>query len=385
MRRWLVLTVLAAACGFQEVTADSCFVYLVASDSHTCARRTDGTLVCWGNNQFGQLSGLEGEVAGIYLPTSGGDVSTRTAFSCARKADGTLWCWGNNAHGQLGAGDTDAHAEAVQADPDGLGDQVHAAALGSAFGCARTNDNAIWCWGANESGQLGTGDTDPRLTPVQVDPDGLGRDVRYVYTGAAHGCARKTDGTLWCWGGNQYGQLGTGDTERRLTPVQVGVDTLGAGVDVVFAGAHHTCASTTDGTLWCWGANQYGQLGVGDLEPRSTPTPVDLTDLGAGVSLVSAGGRHTCAGKTDGSLWCWGSNQAGQLGGGPIDNSPVPVPVDTRGFASPVALVYAGGAHTCARAMDSSLWCWGSNEFGQLGVAAGPGHDVPMLVAPACP
>jgi alpha-tubulin suppressor-like RCC1 family protein len=212
----------------------------------------------------------------------------------------------------------------------------------------------------------------------------LGTDVRYLVTGSSHPCARKTDGTLWCWGANQYGQLGTGDTEPRASPVQIDPENLGGNVDVVVAGAFHTCVTRTDSTMWCWGANQFGQLGVAGSMPRLVPVPLDFPDLAGGVPLVSAGGFHTCAAKTDGSLSCWGSNREGQLGSGTVENSATPLEVEADSFGRSTAVVYAGGAHTCARSSDSSLWCWGSNQFGQLGIGLGPGTNTPIRVSPAC-
>lgn len=389
------------SCGFREIPSEpACFEYVVASDTHSCGRKTDGTLWCWGNNQHGQLGtgdtasqvapvrvdpeGLGSDVAGVYVPSGSGGISTRTAFTCARKTDGTLWCWGSNEYGQLGTGDRDARLRPTQV--TGLGTDVHAASLGGAFGCARKTDNTLWCWGANEAGQLGTGDKQDRLSPVEVDPSGLGASVRRFSTGAAHTCARRTDNTLYCWGANEAGQLGTGDTELAMSPTRVDTSSLGATADVVVTGAAHTCVTLSDTAIDCFGANQFGQLGLGaDPSPRLHPERVDLPGFAGGVPMITAGGRHTCAGKTDGSLWCWGDNRAGQLGVGTRANSGVPVQVDAAGMGAQVAVVYAGGAHTCVRNIDNSVWCWGSNEYGQLGIGAGPGSEVPVQVAPSCP
>jgi alpha-tubulin suppressor-like RCC1 family protein len=389
----------ASACGFREVPIEpACFEYIVASDSHSCARKTDGTAWCWGNNQQGQLGvgdtgprttpirldALDDQVAGIYTPTATGDISTRTAFTCALKREGTLWCWGNNEYGQLGTGDRENRSTPTWV--EALGSDVHAASLGSAFGCARKKDNSLWCWGANESGQLGTGDTEPRMLPEQIDPDGLGREVRRISAGGAHTCARKNDGNLYCWGANSQGQLGTNDTNPRLTPTPVDSPDLASSVDVIVLGAAHSCATRANATLWCWGANQYGQLGLGgNVEPHARPEPVDLPNLAGTVPLVTAGANHTCAAKTDGTLWCFGNNRAGQLGTGDRENRSTPAEVDRMSFGTQVAVVYAGGNHTCARRLDSSVWCWGNNDYGQLGVQGAGSAVVPIEVVPACP
>jgi alpha-tubulin suppressor-like RCC1 family protein len=389
--------ILLSGCGFRKVNpTTACFVYVVTSDSHTCARKTDGTLWCWGNNQYGQLTGsdagpqlapipvtsLGGTVARIYLPSAVGTISSRTAFTCVRRTDASLWCWGNNEHGQLGTGDNATRRMPVSVAPQVIGNALDAVSSGAGFACARKTDGTLWCWGSNAYGQLGTGGTAPSAVPVQVDPRGLGAEVAQIYAGESHVCAVKTDGTLWCWGNNAYGQLGTGDTRPRSAPAQVDPQGMGAGVAVVFAGANHTCAVMTDSTLWCWGNNQFGQLGVGDQRTRLSPARVDFADVGPGVSVVTAGGNHTCAAKTDGTLWCWGNNQYGQLGSGQAGGSATPVSVD---LPAAVSVVYAGGTHTCARTTDSALWCWGSNQYGQLGIAAGASSNVPMRIAPSCP
>jgi alpha-tubulin suppressor-like RCC1 family protein len=397
---WAAAALLVAGCGFKKVASTPpCYAYIVASDSHTCARRTDGTLRCWGNNQYGQLGlgedtsprstptevpDLAGATGAVYVPTGIGMISSRTASTCARKRDGTLWCWGNNQYGQLGLGDTAIRLRPTQVDPERIGNGAHIVSGGAGFTCTQKTDFTLWCWGSNDYGQLGTGDSTPSLVPVQVDPQALGSEVDLVYTGASHTCAVKKDLTLWCWGRNQYGQLGLGDTRSRNRPTQVIVG-LGSGVLLAFAGAEHTCAVKSDMTLWCWGNNQYGQLGTGDTSLRTGPTPISFADLTDNVSLVTAGGSHTCAAKTDGSLWCWGNNQYGQLGTGDRQPSPRPVPVDTSGLGGGVEVVYAGGNHTCARTGTNELWCWGNNQYGQLGVEGGGDRTAPEKVAEACP
>ena len=159
-------------------------------------------------------------------------------------------------------------------------------------------------------GAIGDGTTTDQSSPVQVTA--LGADVVEVEAGGAHVCARKGDGTLWCWGMNDVGQLGDGTTMSRSSPVQV--TTLGASVVGVSAGIRHTCARKADGTLLCWGLNGMGQLGDGTSTDRSSP--VQVTALGPAVVDVAAGMYFTCAAKGDSTLWCWGESRNGQLGYG---------------------------------------------------------------------
>ena len=136
-------------------------------------------------------------------------------------------------------------------------------------------------------------------------------------------CALKTDGTLWCWGDNWAGALGDGTTTQRSTPVQV--TALENSVASVKAGYYHTCAVKTDGSLWCWGGNEKGQLGAGDTISRSTPVRIGPAE---GWTAVATGAEHTCATRADGSLWCWGEGADGQLGTGDTTRHPEPVRVD---------------------------------------------------------
>jgi hypothetical protein len=185
------------------------------------------------------------------------------------------------------------------------------AKVGAGWGhtCAIKQDGSLWCWGRNDYGQLGDGTNTDKTTPVQITSE-----VSSVALGGDHTCAVKTDGSLWCWGNNDFGQLGDGTNTSRTTPVQIT-----SGVSSVALGLHHTCAVKTDGSLWCWGVNWYGQLGDGTNTDKTTP--VQIT---SGVSSVALGRGHTCAVKTDGSLWCWGVNASGQLGdGGGWKNTPV--------------------------------------------------------------
>ena len=395
-----MLGLATAGCGFKKITSTSaCFAYIVTSDTHTCARKTDSTLWCWGGNQYGQLGigndpsprpeptfvdTLGSTAARIYLPTAIGMSSTRTAFTCSRRSDSTLWCWGQNQDGQLGTGDMDARTRPTRIAPETFAGDVHSVAAGAGFACARRNDGTVWCWGQNEQGQLGLNDTARRLEPAQVAPEIFAGDATQVAAGGAHACALKADSTLWCWGHNQFGQLGTADTRPHRIPTRV--SGFGNDVAIVFAGADHTCAVKTDASLWCWGQNQYGQLGLGDTRSRSAPARVDFTDLGTGVTVVSGGAPHACAVKTDGSLWCWGGNQFGQLGRGDRQQSADPVQVRLPSGVT-IAQVYAGGTHTCARSVQNALYCWGANEYGQLGARPDASGAVlePRLAASACP
>jgi len=183
--------------------------------------------------------------------------------------------------------------------------------LGAFHTCAIKQDGSLWCWGNNEFGQLGVGILSDELTPVRIIPSGIAA----VSLGSAHTCAVGQDGSLWCWGNNEFGQLGDGTNSNRKIPVKI----FSSGIAAVSLGALHTCAIKQDDSLWCWGYNEFGQLGDGTFSNRNTPVKI----IPSGVSAVSLGWKHTCAIKQDNSLWCWGNNEDGQLGRGIImSNTP---------------------------------------------------------------
>ncbi len=233
---------------------------------------------------------------------------------------------------------------------------------------ALKTDGTLWAWGLNHYGELGLGDTTDRSTPTQV---GSASDWATVSTDGADTLALKTDGTLWAWGQNVGGQLGLGDLTDRSAPTQVGSASNWA---TVSAGGGDTLALKTDGTLWAWGQNYGGDLGLGGGGDRLTPTEVgSASDWAA----VSTDGADTLALKTDGALWAWGKNCYGELGLGNTTDRDVPTQV---GSASDWAAVSAGDDHTLALKTDGTLWAWGYNPEGQLGLGDTTERSTPTEV-----
>ncbi len=256
---------------------------------------------------------------------------------------------------------------------------------GGQVSCETRSDGTAWCWGRNNWGQLGNGTpSGPRALPVQVDasadeeapqdpdspqPPEPWDDWTSIETSGATTCGIRTEGSLWCWGLNHDGQLGV-DGRFRALPVQVGSALSWTSVST---GWFHTCGTRGNGTLWCWGLGGRGQLGLGSTESRRRPIRVgDARDWDS----VSVGGWYTCGTRT-GTVWCWGQNDQGQLGlGGPgLRLRPTQV-----GTGADWVSLSASWAHTCATTRPGQAWCWGLNDSGQLGDGTRASRRVPTRV-----
>ena len=328
---------------------------------HACVLPIAGSPACWGMNSSGQLG--DGSTTQRSMPTSVariGALATAVAaggsHTCAVTRGEGVSCWGSNAHGQLGNGSTTDSAQPVAV--TALEPGVRAIVAGSDHTCALMASGSVWCWGRNDAGQLGNDSTVASTTPVSVSELGA---VARITAGAKHTCAVTTGGAVWCWGDNAFGQLGSGAVARSLVPVPV--SGLPKGMATVAAGDGHTCAVTAAGSLWCWGDNTSGQLGIGTT--TSSLLPVAVPTLQAGVAALAAGAQHTCAVTSSGIVSCWGLNAMGQLGDGSGTNRLSPTPVPSAG--DDLLVVSAGASHTCALARDGRVLCWGSNTAGQLG------------------
>ena len=273
---------------------------------------------------------------------------------------GNLWTWGNNANGELGTNDTTIRCTPVTTFAGGANwKQVSRT---SNHTVAIKTDGTLWAWGYNGTGELGTNGGGSKVTPVTTFAGGT--NWKQSSCGWFHTAAIKTDGTLWTWGSNGYGQLGTNGGSSNV-PVQVfGNHTNWKQVS---CGILETAAIKTDGTLWTWGRNPFGGLGTNDTTGRATP----ITTFAGGTNWkqITTGYNYITAIKTDGTLWTWGLNSVGQLGINDTTNRNTPVQVfgnhtnwksvgDSINFSS----------ISMAIKTDGTLWTWGSNGSGQLGI-----------------
>lgn len=373
--------------------------------THTCAV-SGGKPLCWGQNSWGQLGNGEALVSYIASPTAtsgtamGTKVTTQisasrfTAFvggdqahTCAI-ADGDGYCWGSNLFGQLGSLPSDSGdiftPQAVKNSSGALlGKKLIDISTGYSHTCAVGNDHRAYCWGGGLSGQHGNGfywnlTTDP--TPVSTTSgDMLTKSVSDIDAGYTHTCAIAED-KVYCWGSNGVGQLGIGTTTASPVPKAVTIGLPGQKATSVTAGANYSCA-VVEGTAYCWGKNDFGQLGqpIG-LASSTLPLPVGGILAGKNVSKISAGGTHTCA-IADGDAYCWGLNDTYQLGNGTTVNSDTPVKVQKPGWLADKAIsnITAGGQSSCLIA-DLKPYCWGANSSGQLGDTTISIRSAPSLV-----
>lgn len=327
-----------------------------AGEHHTCARRADGTLWCWGKAIPHQLGAGRAAPPTRVVDAGGEIVKLASAgdHTCTVDRAGTLQCW------MFGSKTPPPPARV-----DGIAD----VALGRTMVCARAAGGALSCWSTRSDGKLGMGTTlrpgarkrrHPKIADLHPEVTDLGASAVVVSAAQGHACAARVDGSLWCWGSNVDSRRG-GDEPSAVVPVPI--DGLGTCVADVSAGERHTCARMVDASVQCWGRNREGQLGDGTRgEPRDAPAQVPGL---SGVRQISLGDRHSCARKGDGSVWCWGQNEHGQLGDGSTTTRPSPVLVS--GLGAGVVELSAGARHTCARKDDGSIWCWGHNDRGQLG------------------
>jgi alpha-tubulin suppressor-like RCC1 family protein len=357
-------------------------VALGGGGRHSLALGTDGAVWVWGSNSDGQLGNGQASV-GSSVPVrqqglsgvvalDGGD-----AHSLVQRTDGTLWAWGDNGYGQVGNAtlvDQLSPLQVLAASARGM------VAAGTWFSYVLRADGTLWGFGLNENYQIGS--TSPFTVPAPVQMTGIS-NIRAVSAGHDFILALRADGTVWGWGNNGRTQLGDGTSVSRSTPTRVrdpedatGVKPLG-NVAAVSAGFSHSLALRSDGTVWAWGYNDHGQIGDGSTASVVRFVPVKVPNL-THVVAVAAGGNHSLALSSSGTVWAWGQNADGQLGIGSTASSSSPVQVPNL---EGVVAVVPGAASSLALKADGTVWAWGNNQFGQLGNGQQPvGRSTPARV-----
>ena len=374
-----------ALAGHAQVNVAVLYRGVTAGAFHTCAIGTVSVSAvnhgfCWGQQagegRLGNGATTSSDTAvGVVGGSAFAQISAGGFHTCGIDGIGAPYCWGANLFGELGTGSTLDSQLPVQVAGTfrtiSAGD-VHTCAIG-------TGDSAVYCWGNNSYGQLGIGAVSPSVcgaSPCALSAMPISKaslNFTKVSAGVSHTCAIETPtGNVYCWGNNQYGQLGNGTNTASDT---AGLVQTGATFTDIAAGDGFTCGVTTDSRVMCWGHNDNFQLGNGTTIDQNVPVQVGL---GTGFTQVDAGGLHACARSSTGSVYCWGDNSYGQIG----INSTVDVALPLQVLA-PAALqftaVATGTDHTCA-STDSGLYCWGRNTHGQLGTGDTTDRLVPTAV-----
>ena len=334
------------------------------------------------------LASLRAQTTSRYTQVSGGET-----YTMALRADGTLWAWGGNSYGQLGTGNTTGRLLPAQvAAPAAAtpGTTWTSVSSGPIHVVARRSDATLWGWGYNNSGQLGDGTTTNRVTPVLIAvPAGAAPATTWgqLSTNQRHTLALRSDGSLWAWGENASGVIGDNSTTNRLTPTAVTRPASAAAGTTwaqIAAGIYHSVALRSDGTLWTWGYNSFGQLGDASTTASNVPVAVVTPGtVGAGTrwTSVAASDNHTVALRSDGSLWAWGYNAYAQLCDNSLINRPTPVRETTSGSWGQIA---TSRYHTLAISTSTGqVFASGFNAQGQLG--GGNTTNSQVLVASVAP
>jgi len=347
------------AAGGAEAADPELGVFVDSGDAHSCATRF-GILYCWGENGDGRLG--VGDDLDRNAPTRVGlaadwtAVATGVAHTCSLKADGSVWCFGANTVGQLGQGHTQpSNVPLLVALP---GPVVQLSSQHNTA-CAVLETGDLHCWGRNWEGNIGLSDTHPGVDQLLPIRSGDQSEWRLTGTGDGHTCGIRSPGLLFGWGRNTAANLGIGQTvdQQRRTATQIGTDVDWVGV---VSGQDASCGLRSGGSLFCWGGNSFGTLGLGDREQRLLPAQVVAGRVWSDVSIDTF---HGCGIDAQQSLYCWGRNIEGQLGTGDLEDRLSPEPVGS-GFAQ----VAAGRMFSCAAMPDARVFCTGENAAGQLGL-----------------
>lgn len=366
--------------------------FIAGGSKHTLGIKSDGTVWAWGGNSDGQLGNGGTTQQDEPVPVTMTDLESVKAVACgndhsiALKTDGTVWTWGANLNGQLGYNTYNAGTDENddQTTPAQVTDThitgVKAIAGGSFHTVVLKEDGTVWAWGFNDNGQLGNNSNLSGFIPVQVVIDTSStplENVEAIAAGVRHSVALKADGTVWTWGWNYYGQLGNGEAGIDGIPNQGGdiwiAQQVTTGAEAIAAGASFTLAIKS-GAVYAWGQNSKGQLGIGTTNLARTPVATSI--LTADVIAIAAGGEHSLALKTDGTVWAWGYNNRGQLGDDSITQRNSPVQSELSDFGTSIA---AGSEHSMALCTND-LYTWGYDNDGQLGDAASGNQQIPINI-----
>lgn len=388
------------------VAGEKAFQHIVCGLRQCCGLTAQGVAYCWGDDDFsGQLG--NGSILGDSdapspvdtVPITGELASVRVtvgeAYGCILTGEGVAYCWGHNILGQLGDSGTFTSSESpvsVDQVPVNSEKSYKWIASGSRMTCAIDQEGKAYCWGRDTDHELGDGDLPHEecgyqcsLSAAEVDTSSISGEKAFVQVagGAYHVCGLTAQGVAYCWGLDDYGQLGDGGIPTN-SPSPVAVDTTPIAGEKTFVqvvgGGYHTCGLTSEGVAYCWGEDTYGQMGDGFGDDTSqSPLPVNTTPITGEKTFIQliAGHSHACGLTADGVAYCWGNGINGELGDGNAASSWNPVPVNTVSITGEKAFIQlAGGfAHVCGLTSQRVAYCWGVDSEDQLGNGSAPADD----------
>jgi alpha-tubulin suppressor-like RCC1 family protein len=335
---------------------------LTSGDNHTCRLHPDRTISCWGWNQFGQAGQLpvNTTVAETSIESLSGisQISAGAYHTCAVDSQGQVMCWGRNNNGQLGDGtEKDHFIPGLVQSLEGI--SITQISAGAMHTCAVDTSGSVWCWGSNRDGKLGTG-SDKFINPLPEKVTGLPNPVDQVASGSTYTCALDNTRNIWCWGDGAFGEIGLQPFKGSSTPVKV--TTVPDKVLTFQAGWFHTCYLTENGIVSCWGKNQEGELG--NASNISLAEPVSPVAMDKDVRLMAAGGQETCTVKNDDQVYCWGRNNYSQIGDHTRVDRLIPVAVT---LPEKISQLTVGGSFACALGKSGETYCWGADDLRQAG------------------
>jgi alpha-tubulin suppressor-like RCC1 family protein len=374
-------------------TDGSVFISLGSGTNHNCGLTNKGNIFCWGAGTSGQIGNslatnqsIPVPITLTNLPSGAGFISLPKSLggthSCGVTNLGTVYCWGANTYGQLGDNSTTGHLLPTQVSSPG-GEKFLSLNLGGSHSCGLTDQKRTYCWGDHTGGKLGDNTATQRLTPTMTQNPGPNEKFLSVQTGQTHTCGLTSLGQAYCWGMNNYGQLGDNTGSNYSFPTRVIHTPLQASrrLTSLTQGGNHSCGLSDRGTAYCWGMNINGQLGDNSTAERYLPTPVDTTNLGTGEAFIQLvlGVAHTCGLTALGRVFCWGADSNGQLGDNATNGDALrPILVSASGLY--FSQIIAGENHTCALTGSGQPYCWGANGSGQLGDNTTAGRDMATAV-----
>lgn len=377
----------------KQITTGSNTSCAIASDNNAyCWGRNDFGQLGNGNNTHSNVPVAVNTAGVLAGKTIKQIMTTQGLYFCAIASDDKVYCWGRGTNGQFGNGVFGDSNIPVAVNTSGVlsGKTVKQMALNDGFVCVLASDDKVYCWGINNGGNLGNGTTTNSSLPVAVNTSGVlsGKTIKYLDVGSTNVCVIASDNKAYCWGRNTNGELGNGNNTDSSVPVAVNSSGALSGKTVKqlkIGRSSYVCAIASDNKVYCWGKNNYRQLGIGNGVDSNVPVAVNTSGVLAGKSIkdIVAHEFHTCAVSTDGKVYCWGANAYGALGNGLTSGySDTPSAVTASGVLAGkvVEQLVVSQRYMCAVASDDGIYCWGMGTGGQLGNGASLDSSVPVAV-----